>query len=530
MVRNVLDGRTADGAGRLDLAIPFTKNQNARDAIALLLDALITHVGNVLPRDAHTALTAKLLAHLTRTGSGLLEITEFPLTELADAIRENPDLVTGRANIAAMLRTHRQRNRQAAAVLKHGLKPEMPPRRILWQSANFRVEEATDPRHLQQDSCELNHCVGTTHNPDALEKRKLSPDDPEAVHCLHYWMKIRSGQTRILTLTHKSRPLVTIEYDTRSRAIVQMEGSDFRHPSEHTYFPALCDALFSLKGPLDLTSVPDLLAGMDGLILTRTGSIELPSRTNINDALLGIVELTADNFDIVETVSANPLLTLDTTELELTELARITRVQGSVHSLSSSLTLPSLAAIGGDLWAPIAQSASLPNLSLVGRKTSLNSVLRIEVPHLETISGSAEFANIAKASFPRLRHIGGSAAFPNLRNAHFPALATIGNAAHFTSLTGASLPSLRTIGTSAVFNALTTGHFPELRRIGHFALFPSLTAGHFPRLEFIGDVADFHSLTHWSFPSLKTLNGVMITGIVPPQAIPASIASRSYCR
>jgi hypothetical protein len=194
-VANVLAGKPADGSGILPLAIPFTKDPEARAAAADVVASIAEQLKGTLPDDAVTPLVAKLLSHFCKTGCQTeVAIRAFPAATLADAIREAPEIIHAKANIAAILRRHTRRSQQSAAVLKGKLSADVPDRVILWAEGQYRLEEATDPRHLQQDSIALGHCVGTTHSSAALAEKGLEPTDPEAIHYLHYWVKLKRAR------------------------------------------------------------------------------------------------------------------------------------------------------------------------------------------------------------------------------------------------------------------------------------------------------------------------------------------------
>ena len=133
-------------------------------------------------------------------------------------------ILTEPVNISGILRMHRQRAGQAAARLRKIL-GKMPPRRTLWRSPDgvYTIDEATDPRHLQADSSKLRHCVGTSHNSAMLAERGLRSTDPEAIHCLHYWLKVVRGSSRIFTFMRGNASIATMEVENRSGTIVQFE-------------------------------------------------------------------------------------------------------------------------------------------------------------------------------------------------------------------------------------------------------------------------------------------------------------------
>lgn len=225
VVDNILAGRTADGVGVLGLAISFSKDPLTRQAAARLLGRVIAGIGEISPDDL-TSLAAKLLSHLSKTGLQTVQgIHGFAVPLLVDALREAPEMLSGRAGIAAILRAHARRSQQAAAVLRKRLPPDVPPRKGLWAgSGGYRLEEATDPRHLVHDSVILGHCVGTL-TMDAAQPRHRRPlAREEPLEQLWYWQEIVRGWLRILTLTLDDTPVFTLSFRTATRRIDQIQG------------------------------------------------------------------------------------------------------------------------------------------------------------------------------------------------------------------------------------------------------------------------------------------------------------------
>jgi len=211
-------GKLEDRAPGVTMRISFTKDPAARAAANKIILALLAWVryDGFKQGEARNVLGAKVAAHLNKTGRQTRRsIEEFPCwRELRDALVEAPHLLAAPMNISGILRMHRQRAAEAASRLRQIL-GKLPPRRNLWRSDDgiYRIDEATDPRHLQADSAILKHCVGTSYNSAMLEERGLQPSDPEAIHCLHYWVKVKRGSVRILTFMREDAPVATMEVD-----------------------------------------------------------------------------------------------------------------------------------------------------------------------------------------------------------------------------------------------------------------------------------------------------------------------------
>lgn len=348
-VTNVLAGKTADGSAPFDLRIPFSKNPDSRTAAGTLLRSVIENLNGTLPPEHLTPLTAKLLSHLSKTGLQSPEaIAAFPASTLADAIREAPHLIGTKASIAAVLRGHQCRNEQAASALQQTLPSDVPERLVLWQRGDYRLEEATDPRHLQKDSADLKHCVGTAFNSAALQEKGLSPHDSEAINYLHYWMKMKTGETRILTLTRLGRPLVTLEHDTELRAILQICGYRNQTPEfGDAFLKPLCGALSAIREPFGLTKIHNLPVPPPNTILHASGAFLPVTEDYIADALAGSVQLPPHpSASLLKAAAASPLITLDITAATQSALDTLEEAACHLISSSKSVCLPALQSSG----------------------------------------------------------------------------------------------------------------------------------------------------------------------------------------
>lgn len=224
-IANVLSGRTADGTDSIPHVISFTKDVAARAAAAHQLRLILCHCHRVLDLEDVPPLTVKFLWHLTRTGKQTsADILAAPVIPLIHAIKHAPQMVRGRGSLFSILRKYQRHNEQERARRWHDIRDAVPERTLLWSDGIFTLEESTDPRHLVYDTLTLGHCVGTLYNRAALNHHTVTPDHPDAINYLHYWIKIKNGQSRIITLIETDTPLVTIDFDIGTKNIVAVQG------------------------------------------------------------------------------------------------------------------------------------------------------------------------------------------------------------------------------------------------------------------------------------------------------------------
>ncbi len=224
-IANVLEGRTADGTDTIPYKVSFTDDIPARTAAAHQLRLILCHCHLVLTLEDVTPLTIKFLWHLTRMGKRTkADILSIPIITIIYAIKHSPHIIRGKGSLFSILRRFQQHQAQERAKYWLRLRETVPERRLLWSDGLFTLEEATDPRHLIYDTLALGHCVGSLFDMAALSHHNLTQDHPDAILYLHYWLKIKHGDSRILTLIEADTPRITIDFHPQTRTIISVQG------------------------------------------------------------------------------------------------------------------------------------------------------------------------------------------------------------------------------------------------------------------------------------------------------------------
>jgi hypothetical protein len=412
-VRNILSGLTAEGLSPFPLAIPFTSNQAARDAVSDALRFILFHVPS-LAAPHLTPLTAKLLIHFNKTGrqdaDAIAEFMNDNWASLVAALTENPGILLTKASIGAIIRKQVAAKHQGLARQKRTLPAGLPPRTVLWSEAGYRIEETTDPRHLRLDSFAIGHCAGSTYNDDALERLGITENSPDAIHYLSYWMAIRTRRARILTLTSNGVPLVTMEYRVRDRALRQVVANQPMTGDEH-FFKPLCRGLAALRPLLRYSSIPYLVLPAKphaGHVLTSDGQQRPPTFHNIPCALGGSIIATPENTDIVVLACTNPLLDIDITHTDQTGVDAISSVAGSLTFFDVELHMPNLTEIGHNLEMCVTYFCSMPELRRIGGDLVAEGLFWASFPRLTTVCGEFEAPDLVHADLSGLHSVRGS--------------------------------------------------------------------------------------------------------------------------
>lgn len=244
-IRNILGGRNAEGTTPFPYAIPFTKNPDSHNHVTHVLALALDFCKENLTPDDITPLAAKLLTQYTRSGR------LGPLRLLVDAINAEPSILSTPASINAIIRKQIQRRQKAHGEEWLAAVANAPPRRLLLSIPPFSLQEATDPRHLLQDTIALGHCVGHDYEEGILARHGLTIRSPDRLQYLSYWQSIMAGNTRIISLMENGIPRVTIEYRVPTKTLGHIEGNvkggrNIILPTEHA------KALANLSRVLDL--------------------------------------------------------------------------------------------------------------------------------------------------------------------------------------------------------------------------------------------------------------------------------------
>ena len=363
-VYNVLAGKMADGSTALNIRVWFTTNSDACAAAAALAQKLLDRLQDVLTPEHVTPLVAKLLTHLRRIGTQSVQSIAMVQSELiAEAVRERPDLLSTNAGITAILRAHSRREAARALQFRfsHCFDEEPPTRRVLWQRGHCKLAEAIDPRHLQDDSMALGHCVGTLHDRQALAAQDLSPEEHEARFCLHYWLKIVAGEKRIFTFTFEDVPVATIDYDSTLKGILQIEGRGGALTGRERFFGDLCASLHSLRSRLDVRFAfglpwprhPQLMLNKNGRFVTRAPS-------DLLDVLTGTIPISKrHSTKQIEAALASSWARLILTRLPQARLDAICLARCWLLSTRKHVRMARL--VSGHLEAPYARHLELPS-------------------------------------------------------------------------------------------------------------------------------------------------------------------------
>ena len=411
-------------AGILDDQIKAGKLQNFPGSIAIrqeflkLAESLCTNIdghGICLTPEQKTGLIIKLGKYVAKRQWNFFQVKE-ELLKITDAITGEPQALTDpRLTLTRILEAHRTRNLEAASKLRRELlltSDTTTPPPVISHSAdtNYRLIECITQRHLQEQTAALGHCVGGTH----LD---------------YYCGKLLRGASRIFSLcTSTGNPLLTIEYDIKTKTITQIEGKPdqgrrfFLLNTRHIFFPALCEALHDLGFRIDIRKinfnnyglVPPQLGSM---VVTKNNGIIPCDQADITDVVYGRVKV--DNrcsLELIHQMASSPLLTLDITDLEPALLPA--RVNCDLTSEAIRFIAPQIQTCGS-LEIPKALSVDLGSL-VIARNLDARSATVLHIPHLRE-SWDIDVSAIGTLDAPKLTTYAGitSSTTASINTRHF---------------------------------------------------------------------------------------------------------------
>jgi hypothetical protein len=371
------------------------------------------------------------------------------LPTIADAIDDNLEaLANPKMTLTAILNKHNMLNQQVAAKHRRALLADPAidvPTPIMAKSKDGKIQlvECLTQRHLKQETAELGHCVGG-----------MSLD--------HYSASMAAGDTRIFSLrTPKGKSLATLEYQTRTGAIKQIEKGGPDRASRlikgnEAFFPALCQTIHALSLKLPIGSMAGLPEPPVDTVLTIHGEFLEASAVQLDAILAGTVCVKKDvPPHELDRLCQTPRLTLDVTELDLGRLP--SKIACSLVSDADVFDAPQLVE-AGNITAKEASRFTLPRLEKVGRFT---------------------FGEARDLDLPALREAGGIETY-KAETVRLPCLEKCGD--FFANVVDQlSLPSLQTVG---------------------FLSGPWLDSLSLPRLVQSGTIMA-NNLEHMSLPCLK---------------------------
>lgn len=188
--------------------------------------------------DAKEKIETKVRYYLQKNSETDLDIETF-----ADAIVDFPDFINNENfGVKGVLEAHTRKTLLAIAERrKSGFENEAGPFEALFEteSGDYYMARLTQIEHLIEESRDMRNCVGESE---------------------HYINRVKKGDIEILSFRHtpkfnkelgrleKDKPVLTIEYNLRTKEVVQIKGIDDEYLTGYEpYFTDLLEALRKLK-------------------------------------------------------------------------------------------------------------------------------------------------------------------------------------------------------------------------------------------------------------------------------------------
>lgn len=182
-------------------------------------------------------LQLKLSRHFEDNGNAV----PINVPTCVDALLESPKfLQSDKGSIEKLFEMHEMKTLQKIAELRRKRseytgESELNPYEALFEtpSGAYYLARLLNMPHLEQESEYMDHCVGTSES---------------------YINKVKRGEVEIFSLRNKSdhKPLVTIEFDAKSGALLQVKTEHDNNPThKDQFFDDLLASIEMLQGTLD---------------------------------------------------------------------------------------------------------------------------------------------------------------------------------------------------------------------------------------------------------------------------------------
>mgnify|MGYP000264649399 FL=1 len=155
------------------------------------------------------------------------------------ALRRKPEWLASRAGVPWALKLMKRWTEEYQKRLREGYSE--PPFVAAMEDGAYLVE-LTNGSHIHEEGEAMGHCMASSLNLDALRKRGF-PTGPEALECLTYAVKLRSGELRIFSVRKAdSEPVLTIAYNCHEEIVSHLQARRGVEPKT----TLVCGALYEI--------------------------------------------------------------------------------------------------------------------------------------------------------------------------------------------------------------------------------------------------------------------------------------------
>ena len=365
-------------------------------------------------------LREKIAAYIGKTNPEHIDIPTMR-DAIAEKITASPQ---GRvrwfqkAGLLHTLEEHARENTRRAAELRRSVAERTDwtpvPAETLSADGRYYLAQLLTEGHLKQESAFLEHCLGA----GSLD---------------YYLPRVRRGEIEIFSVrdarTHE--PVVTIEYDVRSKSIQQVKGKnnglltlDSPHVKQTVELLAFLknksvhhdrrDARSGAPLKREVHAIADLnqLVGENSLVLATGETVEIK---NLPAAELMASDVLTGNFsinpttpaDVITRVAALPV-NIYAREATPEQISLLQMVSGNLNLNGTPITsLPDNLSVGGDLDLTGTNITSLPDNLSVGRSLYLYDTKITQLPDNLSVGGDLDLRHTPITSLPENLRVGG---------------------------------------------------------------------------------------------------------------------------
>ncbi len=326
-VENVLSGSSAIAGAGLKRPVNFSNDPAMQAVLIQACDNLARNIGVAFQWDDQnlTLLVRRMAAGANMYEWGTADLLREGFghvsSNLADALIEDPNALSKHQSLPEILKAHDANAAQRIAALRemHVIDTKAPPPEVL-AGGKYRLVELKTPQHLKDEATLIGGgCCIANFNTEALREHGLEESDPGADDYMNYAIKMRAGESRNFSLRDAGGgAYATIEYNPKTKSIMQIEGNPRVISPDAAFFPALCEALCQLREHIDLSGgIQTGLPKEERHVLMRSGAfIPYGRHLALEDVLAGQVKITSDmSASEVQALAETSSLELDISDL-----------------------------------------------------------------------------------------------------------------------------------------------------------------------------------------------------------------------
>ncbi|MCF7833873.1 MAG: PcfJ domain-containing protein [Candidatus Pacebacteria bacterium] len=366
---------------------------------------------------------------------------------------------------------------------------------------NMSFFSLTSQEHLQEESKKMGHCIGESE---------------------FYLKKIMSGQIMAISLRDEEGPHYTIEYDIKTKTIIQFKGGNDTPvnslPNNRAIVTDTLNALYKMGFDIKKMTENFSYSLYKDIKENKFYTLDEENITNLilnenKKFIKGIVDLNQNTTEEQLEYLCSSGLDLNIDNLPKEKYYLLQKIEGSiVYTKIDHLLLPNLASVGGYINAEKAQSFKAPNLASVGGDINARNTQSFEAPNLASVGGYLFAGSTQSFKAPNLASVGGDLFARKAQSFEAPNLASVGGDLFAEKAQSFEAPNLASVGGSLYARNTQSFEAPNLASVGGDLFAEKAQSFKAPNLASVGGSLYAGSTQSFEAPNLASVGGSLYAG------------------